>query len=1136
MINQSISHFKILEKLGEGGMGVVYKAEDTQLERIVAVKFLPREIAAQDEVKKRFKIEAKAAAALNHPNIATIYQIEEVDDKLFIVMEYIEGRELSQIVRADGHAPLPVDDILNYATQIAEGLQAAHEKGVVHRDIKSTNIMITNKGQIKIMDFGLAKLADQTQLTQDGTTVGTIAYMSPEQAQGAAIDQRTDIWAFGVVLYEMLSGQLPFQGDYELAIIYSIMNEDPEPIPDLQGGVSEALQQVVAKALAKEPKDRYQQMEEVLAELNALRGVKRMPTILPSKRHTVGREKELAELQAGAQNVFAGRGLLLCVAGEPGIGKTTLVEAFLDETTIAGRPCTIARGRCSERLSGTEAYLPFLEVLESLLKSQADGSVTKMMRETAPWWYAQVASLSADDPDDARLLQEVRNATQERAKRELARFLEEASRQQTLVFFFDDLHWSDVSTVDLLAYLANHFEAMRLLIVGTYRPEELLLAEHPFVQVRRDLQGRGVCREIALGFLSRDEIERYLELHCPEHDFPADFPKLIHERTEGSPLFMADLVRYLKDHEVIIEEEGRWTLSQAVADIQLELPESVRGMIERKIDRLSEEDRGLLAAASVQGYEFDTAVVGQVLELDEEEIEERLQVLDRDHGFVQFVEEQEFPDRTLTLRYRFVHVLYQNELYASLTRTKQTRLSKSAAEALLDYYGEQSSSVASELAVLFETARDFPRAVQYFSSAAQNASKVFAYHEAIVLARRGLDLLKTLPDTPEKTQQELVLQLALGVSLMSTKGFTGPGVLEAYTRARELCQQVGATPQLFPVLYGLFGFYFIRAELQTAREITEQFVHLAQQQQASDPLVVAHRVLGTVVFMLGELSSARVHIEKAIVSYDPEKHRSHVFLYGRDTGVDSLIISAFVLWSLGYPDQAKQRSHEGLSLAQELNHPHTLAIALNIATYILQFCREERLTQERAEAAITLSTEQGFPLWMAWGTIMRGWALSCQGQEDDGIEQIRQGLDAYRATGAQLFCPYFLSLLAEGYMKAGQAEEGLNVVDEALAAVSNTGERWCETELHRLKGELLLMQGEAESEVEGCFCQALEVARRQEAKSLELRTAMSLGRLWQKQGKQKEARELLSEIYGWFTEGFDTKDLQEAKALLEELS
>jgi serine/threonine protein kinase len=286
MIGQTILHYKILEKLGEGGMGVVYKAKDTRLERIVAIKFLPRHIATNAEERERFKIEAKAAAALNHPNIATIHAIEEVDEELFIVMEYIEGQELSKKVNSE---QLSVNSIINIVTQIADGLQAAHEKGIIHRDIKPGNVMLTGKNLVKIMDFGLARMAGRTRLTKTGTTLGTVAYMSPEQAQGINADHRTDIWSLGVVLYEMITGHLPFEGEYEAALLYSIVHKEPQPLALHRKDAPEILQRIVNRALSKNAQDRYQAVSDLLAELqNVEQELEKQTSLQEDKATPVG--------------------------------------------------------------------------------------------------------------------------------------------------------------------------------------------------------------------------------------------------------------------------------------------------------------------------------------------------------------------------------------------------------------------------------------------------------------------------------------------------------------------------------------------------------------------------------------------------------------------------------------------------------------------------------------------------------------------------------------------------------------------------------------------------------------------------------------------------------------------------------
>jgi predicted ATPase len=332
----------------------------------------------------------------------------------------------------------------------------------------------------------------------------------------------------------------------------------------------------------------------------------------------------------------------------------------------------------------------------------------------------------------------------------------------------------------------------------------------------------------------------------------------------------------------------------------------------------------------------------------------------------------------------------------------------------------------------------------------------------------------------------------------------------------------------------------VRAELQSARERSEELLALAQHLQEPLYFLGARFALGSNLLYRGEVPLSRLQWEQSLALYDPAQHHAYIGLYGWDLGVFSRAHAPHTLWVLGYPDQALVISREALALAQQLSHPFSLAVALAYAAMSHQFRREPHAVREQAEAAIALCTEQGFAYYLAWGTTMQGWAQVVQGQGEVGIGQIRRGLAALRATGAALRLTYYLALLAEACGQTGQATEGLALLTEALTLVDTTGERWWEAELHRLQGELLLHAEcgvqNAESTAEECFQQALDIARRQHARSLELRAAMSLGRLWQRQGKRTEAYQLLAEIYGWFTEGFNTADLQDAKALLDTLA
>jgi serine/threonine protein kinase/tetratricopeptide (TPR) repeat protein len=1184
---KQIARYEIVSLLGAGGMGEVYLANDPQMNRKVALKLLPAQLTQSYDRVARFQRESRAVSALNHPNIITIYEIGQDRGIHFIATEFVEGRTLSASIKS---GRMRLDESIDVVIQIASALRAAHEAGILHRDIKPENIMLRPDGYVKLLDFGLAKLSDPQTLSDESNTsfmsvdstpgmlMGTVKYMSPEQARGLVVDMRTDIFSLGVVFYEMLAGRRPFGGATVSDVIVAILDREPPALSSYVPEASVEIESIINKALRKNLADRYQTAKELLDDLKKLKqdleiqarigsgsaehflaavgtqaSTEKMaaqssapaesPAVSvtrPRTRHTVGREKTHAELHEALASAFAGKGLLMCVQGEPGMGKTTVVEDFLSDLRASGHACIIARGRCSERLAGTEAYLPWLEALDSLLRG-ADGpgptshlgneSIVQMTKRLAPTWYAQAMPLQPDSSMD-RLLAE-RAASQERMKREIVALMEAVSKHRPLVLFFDDLHWADVSTIDLLAYLASKFDSMRVLVIATYRPSDLLLAKHPFLRVKPDLQARGVCREIELEFLSRSEIETYLANEFPEHCFPAELPALIHAKTEGNPLFMADLVRYLRDRQVIAKKQGQWMLAQSLPSIERDLPESVRAMIDRKMAQLIEEDRRLLVAASVQGYEFDSAIVSKALDLDPADVEERLETLERVHRLVRLVSEREFPESVLTQRYRFVHVLYQNALYASLRPTRKTQLSAAVAEALLRCYGQQSATVASELAFLFEAARDWSRASDYYLVAAKNAARVFASQEAGALAERGLEALRLMPDSAEVPAQELRLQAMLGQSLMMAKGYAAPEAERAFIRARDLSLRLDHRVELFRAQFSLGMVYVVQAAHQRAFENGEHCLRLAEGLQNPSMLVQSHWTLGLSRSYLGEFEAAREQFEQTIAIHDAERIDSLVSLYG---AVLSRAHLARMLLYLGFADQSQQMMNQAIAKTGGIRHPVALADALTLKAHLLAFQRHAPTTQETAAAIEKHAEEHGLPYYAAIAAMMSGWALAMQSRESEGVTLIREGLAAYLATGTRHQYGYYLALLAEALGEAGRKEEALQALSEALDFASQNKERYFESELYRLRGEALLKTGiVAATDAERCFQQAIDIAKQQQAKSFELRAVISLARLWQKLDKRDDALRMVEGVYGWFTEGFDTPDLKEARALLKEL-
>jgi predicted ATPase len=531
------------------------------------------------------------------------------------------------------------------------------------------------------------------------------------------------------------------------------------------------------------------------------------------------------------------------------------------------------------------------------------------------------------------------------------------------------------------------------------------------------------------------------------------------------------------------------------------------------------------------GRQFSYDLLHAVLQIDEASLQ-------RDLG--RLIEAELFYQTGLTPRvtYMFKHALIQDAAYQSLVRHTRQHYHQRIAQVLVARFPDTVATQPELLAYHYDAAGLHEEAIPYWQQAGQRAIERSANVEAVSHLTKGLEILETLPVTYQHTQQKLMLQLALGTSLLTIKGPTAHEVQHAYTRAQELCEQVGDSPQLFSVLMGLWRFNLTQSRHQAARELGERCFTLAQRMRAPALLHEAHMMLGSTMIFLGELTAAHANLSKSIDLYDPEQFRSLVVSRGIDSGVVNLSRIAFVLWKLGYPDQALAKSLEALTRARESSHAYSLSFALHYAIYLHQFRREAQRVREMADTAIALAREQGFVLWLSGSTILKGWALAELGAVEEGTGQIHEGLSTWQAIGAELGRPHHLALLAEAYGRGEQAEEGLRVLADALADVHRTLECHYEAELYRLKGELILRAGQKQQteEAETCFRYALDVSRRQRARSLELRAALSLGRLWQQQGKRLESRQMLAGVYGWFTEGFDTRDLQEANALLTELT
>jgi predicted ATPase len=568
-------------------------------------------------------------------------------------------------------------------------------------------------------------------------------------------------------------------------------------------------------------------------------------------------------------------------------------------------------------------------------------------------------------------------------------------------------------------------------------------------------------------------------------------------------------------------------------------------MIERNLERLQPEEQAVLESASVAGAEFSAAAIAAALERPQNEVEACCARLSRHEQFVTAQGPIAWPDGTVAAGFRFHHALYQEVLYSRLPAGHRVQLHRLIAVREERGYGERAGEIATELAHHYSRANDKDNAIQYFRLAGERAVGRGATVEAKDHYVSALTLLSELPENTERDHRELGLLLAVGPVLIAVKGYASPEVERAYIRARELCERIGDSKELFVALYGLWVVHLNRGAFGTARELAEQLLRRTRSAHDSTLLLYSRYALGNTSFWMGEfvssrehLESAMDHLESAITLHDPERHRPLTFRYFPvDARVMCLSYTAWTLWHLGYPDQALNTVNEALALAQRLSHGFSLGLAEMGAGMLHLLRREARKAQGSAESGIAVSAEHGLNDFLAWATTMRGSAMAEQGHHEEGITQIQEGLAALRTTGSELLRPYLLSLLAEACKETGRLYDGLSALTEALVAGNEHEIRHHEPETYRLKGELLLRQDDLNaSEAQKCFERAIEIARKQSAKSFELRATVSLARLLAKQSDRDKARAMLAQIFGWFTEGFDTADLKDAKALLDQLN
>ena len=1335
-IGRTISHYTILDRLGAGGMGVVYKALDSKLDRYVAVKFLPPHLGNNEIARARFIAEAKAASALDHPNIGTIFEIDESPDiGLFIVMAYYPGQSLAERIRV---GPLPLAIALDFAVQTGEGLAKAHEHRIVHRDIKPGNLMVTTEGIIKILDFGLA-FVQSGGVDEAGSLVGTLRFMSPERLSDGPVDHRCDIWALGVVLYNMITGQLPFHCADMFELMHRIQSREPAPF-----SAPPAIRTVISKALAKHPSARYQHVGDVVSELRevALRlpavpdvnesestrkgwlpvqfttaptrpvalvraGERRQLTVLsceladwptlaerldseqlqqmlmdyqalcaqaiqPFEGHVaqtldsrmtvhfgfpkaheddalrallagldiiagmnafeaecrrtirswpraplnvrigvhtgevvtsdqpasaqrtvtgvvgtladeaaalagfremvitedtyrlvkgffnvepigtrqlagrskpvtlyqaisrtgaasriaavapfgltefVGRSEELEALLRLWEGVTDGGARVVLLSGEAGIGKSRLVEAVKER--LQGTPHRLLDGRCSPYHQNSPLF-PVVDLLSRTFELDRAGSredkrarlrdaLARHGFSSATDVQAFVSLFSLSQPD--ALVQPASPRQRGDTLQLLLRLLLRLSLERPLLLVVEDLHWSDPSTLDFLTQIVDQGLAGRILTILTFRPEFHTPWDH-----RVDLN------QFTLGRLSYGECTTMVERLTRGKPLPPEISSQIIGNSDGVPLFLEELTKLVLESDVGEETTDSYELRKPVTP--LSVPTTLRDSLMARLDRLGGAKQ-VAQLASVLGRTFSYAWLESISPLAEQALRRHLATL----VDAQLLYQQ---DASPDLVYTFKHALIKDAAYFSLLNRTRQHYHERLARTLERRYPELKQTEPELLARHYADAGRIEKAVAFWAAAGHQAIRRSANVEAAAHFREALQLLGSLRKTPKRRQLQLELVIALGAAQVATMGFAAVPVGEAFGRARELCERVGATPELFDAVQGLYAFHLVRAELRTSLDFAGRLIELAARLDDEPRRQEATLRRGISLYALGDLASASTHLEQALTPGVSDEPRETALRFGQDRTVASLSHLSVVVWLLGQPDRAVALAEEARGHARARAHPFSVAFALLYSAIVASFRKEPIAVQEHTVALAALCQEQGFAYRLAQSQILDGWVRATRDGDAGAIRTIQIGIEKTRATGAQVLLPYYLALLTEAALVLREMPLGLSTAREALAVVQRTEECFFQAELERLYGELLHASGAEGTEVVAWLSRSLATARRQCARSFELRTLTSLARL---APDGAAGRWQVGEVLQLFGEGVDTPDTRAARELLKQ--
>jgi tetratricopeptide (TPR) repeat protein len=1147
MVGAQLGPYRVLRILGQGGMGTVYEAVDSRLDRTVAIKVPHEKVLADADLRSRFEREARAAASLNHPGICSIFDIGSIGDQPFLVLELVNGTPLDEWLKARLRT---LTEVLSVAVAIAEALREAHSRGVVHRDLKPANILITSNDTPKIMDFGLARelphpgSGDISELTTGGVILGTPGFMSPEQVRGEMSDERSDLFSFGVVLYFMLTGKLPFGEGSPAEMLAALLKDDPDLGLSLKPEIPVRLQMLVRRALQERLEDRIQTADEFLSELReVLADLKDVPETAPrpwGDRRTpvrtskmVGRGLAWSGIQQflrRASDRLPVEPLLL--VGEAGIGKTRLITELLEDAEANGFECLM--GHCDE-LEGTVPFYPFREILRELLRRTPASSQPTLVRgleelsRLVPEWQV-------NDSGDSGALPRA-GADHERwlLFTTFVRLLQRLADQHPVILGLEDIHWADSGSLALLHHLATNLPK-GVFLIGTVRDDSADWTPS-FKSTYESLVSRRLAKKLTLGALDLAAVGELLA-DLAGSEPPSRVRASFYKWSDGNPLFVEEVFHHLLDEGSLCDSSGNW-LNELSGDV-LGGGGTVGLVVEKRLRRLSPETRSILTIAAVVGRRFDLSLLEAVVDVSQDEVFDAMEEGER-AGVIE-VTASEFE-----VFYSFHHALLREGFLLGLSIPRRQRIHLRVAEGLERLNptpdGESTVEIAAHLRSAGRLA-DASKTIDFLARAAQYLLQIWAYQEAIPLLRSALERLETLPVDKARDELELQLRLSLASPLSVVKGYGSEEVERLHERIHELRKKLNSSPPgLAPLMW---RFSIIRGRLRLAREMAETMVREAESgSYGADPLarIDSHRALATTLLWQGEPGAAVQEFAKVLgyLAELPEARKAGGSDLMEDRTVFCLFHQAWTYWFLGFPDRAQRQMREAIAEARRIRHAFSETAAMLFQTYLHQLRGELEETACSAEGTIRLARDGGYPFWLAAAMVLKGWC-EAQAGVPGGLELIQQGISAWKATGAGAAMTYYRLLNAQAEASAHRIESALASLVEAREECETRSERLFEPEIDRLRGELLLQAAggresaddETADEARARFRRALDTALKQESTMPALRAAVSGLQLASARGwEREEARASLRQLIDSFSEGLASTDLMEARKAVE---